>query len=94
LAVARLDRALFKVLSNEANHVFIDTTLPWDEGGAKVAHHTGVFCQLLAQRLLSALVIGQRLTQGVRNADLFLCERWQHIGRVGGLGDWQLDQHQ
>ena len=63
-------------------------------GGAKVQGHTGVLCQLLVQRHFSAMVICERLTQELRNADQLVCERLQHIGRAGLFGVSQLEQHQ
>lgn len=92
LAVARQVCALGQVLANQAIHVFIAAPLPRAVRVTKVHRHAGVLCQLLVQRHLSALVVGERLTQGLCNADQLVCKRLQHIGCAGRLGVWQLDR--
>ena len=94
LAVARQVCALGQVLANQANHVFIAAPFPQAVRVAKVHRHAGVLCQLLVQRHFSPLAVGERLTQGLCNANQLVCKRLQHIGCAGRVGVWQLDQHQ
>ena len=61
---------------------------------AKLNGHARVDGQLFVQRILFALVVGEHLAQGMGNHARLVSEGLQHIGRAGGLGMWQLDQHE
>lgn len=94
LAVARQIGAFGQVLANQPVGVLIAATLPWAVRIAKVHGHARVDGQLFVQRHLFALVVGERLAQGLRNGAQLVREGLQHIGCAGGLGMWQLDQHE
>ena len=94
LAVARQVGAFGQVLAHQAVGVLVAASLPWAVRVAKVHGHAGVDGQLFVQRHLFALVIGERLAHGLGNGTQLVREGLQHMGRAGGLGMRQFDQHE
>lgn len=94
LAVVRQIGAFGQVLANQTICVLIAATLPWAVRIAKLHDHAGVDGQLFVQRHLFALFVGEHLAQGLSNVAQLVSEGLQHIGRAGGLGMWQLDEHE
>lgn len=67
VTVVRRIGAFGQVLANQAIGVLVAATLPWAVRIAKVHGHAGADGQLFVQRHLFALVVGERLAQGLGN---------------------------
>ncbi len=94
LAVVRQIGAFGQVLAHQAVCVLVAASLPWAVRIAQVHGHAGVDGQLFVPRYLFAPVVGERLAQWLVNGAQLVREGLQHIGRAGGLGMWQLDEHE
>ena len=78
--------AFGQVLANQSIHVFIAAPLPRAVRVAKVHRHAGVLCQLLVLSNLSALVVGERLTQSCATLTKLSVNACSTVAALAGLG--------
>ena len=90
LAVDRQVRALGQILTQQAVGVLVAAALPGAVRVGEVDRHTGAQGQRVVVTHLLALIVGQRLAQGGRDALQGLAEAGQ---RVGSAGAAHLGQH-